>query len=136
MYESRGTNIGKCGEPNLLARYWRGKMMRDWWTKQKGWWDKNAIYMPEEWLRWLGPLPFIDLFDRAPISRLVRYYYDNHYQTWEFRLDGWALEKQNKWGMWYYERDERHNALRNVWRMIRIKWIDPTIDAQTAKGRI
>lgn len=45
MYESRGTNIGKCGEPNLLARYWRGKMMRDWWTKQKGWWDKNAIYI-------------------------------------------------------------------------------------------
>ena len=132
-YESTGKNLGMCSEPNLLSRYRRGKMMRDWWSKEVGWWDKNATYIPEEWLGMLGPLPFIELFGREPITRIVRHYHDNSYKDWEFLLDNWAQKKQDEWGMWYYERDDRDSSMRNIWRMVRNKWISPFIFRLKAK---
>jgi hypothetical protein len=126
IWESRGKPSSVIPEEAaLLARYVQGKSQRDWWTKEIGWWNKNSVYSPEEFLRFLGPLPFIDLFGRGPIPRLVRYYYDNGYALWEFRLDGLMVRMASKWKMSYYERDERESALRNAWRVMRTKWLEP-----------
>ena len=121
-YESRGNALPACCELELLGRYWRGKANLDWWNKETG---KNWPFIAEEFLGMLGPLPFIDLFGRAPITRIVRYFYDNHYRLWEFRLDSLMQCKVEDWEMSYYERDDRHSALHNAWRMIQVKWVDP-----------
>jgi hypothetical protein len=41
-YETHGKTLSSCGEPELLLRYWWGKANRDWWTKEIGWWNRNA----------------------------------------------------------------------------------------------
>ena len=123
-YESRGNILQECCELEMLGRYWRGKANLDWWNKETG---KNWPFIPEEFLGMLGPLPFIDLFGRAPITRIVRYFHDNHYRLWEFRLDSLMQIKVEDWKMPYYERDDRHSALRNAGRMVQVKWIDPAI---------
>jgi len=128
IWESQGKPCNvHPDEWRLLCRYERGKSQRDWWSKEIGWWNKNAAYNPEEFLRCFGPLPFIDLFGRGPITRFVRYYYDNHYSTWEFCLDNLMLSKIGVWKMSYYDRDDRDSALYNTWKMFRIKWVDPRI---------
>ena len=125
-WESQGKGCAvDPSEASLLQRYIHGKSQRDWWTKEIGWWNKNASYIPEEFLGFIGPLPFIELFGCAPITRLVRYYHDNSYRLWEFNLDGLMLRKQTEWRMGYYERDERDTSIRNAWRMVKVKWIDP-----------
>jgi hypothetical protein len=111
----------------LLCRYLLGKSQRDWWSREIGWWNKNGAFIPEEFLGFLGPLPFIELFGRVPITRIVRYYFDNRYRFWEFNLDSLMQAKVESWGMPYYERDDRDSALRNAWRMVRVKWVDPAI---------
>lgn len=129
LWESRGkASTVRSNEWPLLRRYLKGKRQRDWWSKEIGWWNKWApAYMPEEFLGFLGPLPFIELFGRSPITRLVRYFYDNHYSLWEFRLDSLMLLKAGEWKMSYYEREDRDSALRNAWRQIKVKWISPAI---------
>ena len=128
LWESRGEPCCVCPkESQLLNRYLHGKSQRYWWNKELGWWNKHAVYIAEEFLSFLGPLPFIEMFGRAPITRLVRYYYDNGYALWEFRLDGLMLRKVEEWGMSYYERDDRDSALRNAWRVLMVKWFSPAI---------
>ena len=112
-------------ESGLLARYLHGKSQRDWWTREIGWWNKNGSYFPEEFLALLGPLPFIELFGRDPITHIVRYYFDNRYRLWEFHLDSLMKAKESDWKMSYYERNDRDSALKNTWRMVQVKWIDP-----------
>lgn len=128
IWESEGKS--SCIRPEefeMLGRYERGKSQRDWWSKEIGWWNKNASFMPEEFLNFLGPLPFIELFGRPPITRLVRYYHDNTYRLWEFKLDALMKGKERGWNMGYYERDDRDSSLQNAWRMICVKWLDPAI---------
>jgi hypothetical protein len=129
LWESQGkpSHVRPGAEWVLLCRYLRGKSQRDWWTKEIGWWNKNAAYMPEEFLGFLGPLPFIELFGRSPITRIVRYYFDNRYHLWEFRLDVFMQVKGESWKMLYYGREDRDSPLQNAWRMVRVKWIDPAI---------
>jgi hypothetical protein len=128
IWESQGVVASVLPEEvELFARYMHGKNQRDWWTKEVGWWSKNNAYIPEEFLCFLGPLPFIELFGRGPITNIVRYYYDNHYSLWEFRLDRWAQDRANEWRMTYFERDDRDSALQNAIRTVRIRWIDPAI---------
>ena len=114
-------------ERALLEQYVRGKRQRDWWTKEIGWWNKEAVFIPEEFLPLLDPLPFIELLGRAPITRLARYYHDNTYHLWEFKLDTLMKGLERAWGMSYFERDDRDSAVRNAWRMIRVKWFDPAV---------
>lgn len=128
LWESRGIpSTVRSSDSRLLHRYVQGKSQRDWWTKEIGWLNQNACYVPEEFLSMLGPLPFIELFGRGPITRIVRHYFDNHYSLWEFKLDSFMLLKQKQWGMHYYEADERHSAVQNAWRMIWVKWVAPAI---------
>lgn len=128
IWESQGKSCFVCPEEHtLLSRYLLGKSQRDWWSKEIGWWNKNASYVPEEFLGFLGPLPFIELFGRAPITSIVRFYFDNRYRLWEFRLDNFMKTKEKLWNMPYYERDDRDSALQNLWRMVRVKWVDPAI---------
>lgn len=128
QWESTGKPSQVCStEQTLLARYLLGKRQRDWWSKEIGWWNKYASFVPEEFLNHLCPLPFIELFGRGPCPQLVRYYFDNGYAAWEFRLDTFMLSKQFDWQMNYYDRDWRDSALKNAWRMLMVKWISPRI---------
>jgi hypothetical protein len=128
IWESTGKQVFvRPVELRMLFLYLSGKSQRDWWSKEVGWWNKNAAYIPEEFLGLLGPLAFIELFGRSPITRIARYYYDNRYRTWMFKLDSLMQTMSDKWGMLYYERDDRESALQNAWRMMRVKWIDPAI---------
>jgi hypothetical protein len=128
IWESQGKqSFVRPDECELLCRYLLGKSQRDWWSREIGWWNKNGAFIPEEFLGFLGPLPFIELFGRVPITRIVRYYFDNRYRFWEFNLDSLMQAKVESWGMPYYERDDRDSALRNAWRMVRVKWVDPAI---------
>ena len=79
----------KISEPQGVTPLRRGKAMRDFWTKEVGWWNKNARYCPEEFLDALTPDCFYELFQRYPITPLVRYWHDNHYSTWMFRYEMW-----------------------------------------------
>jgi hypothetical protein len=85
-FESFGKTI-PCREPELLAEYRRGKANRDWWTKEKGWWDKHACYVDEEFSCHITPEPFYELFGHWPRSPLVRYWFDNNYTNEEFDQD-------------------------------------------------
>ncbi len=126
IWESQGkSSIVRPEEEALLNQYAQGKSQRDWWTREIGWWNKNASYMPEEFLHFLGPLPFIELFSRCPITRIVRYYYDNNYRVWNFRLDSFMESRVARWRILYYERDDRNTSLENAWRMESVKWIQP-----------
>lgn len=126
VWESTGKSCQVIPEQEeLLNRYVYGKGQRDWWTKEIGWWNKNAFYVAEEFIRFLHPLNFIELFGREPLTNLVRYCHDNQYAAWEFKLDLWAqcfVERNN---MAYFERDDRHSALRNAWRVMVVKYLDP-----------
>jgi len=114
-------------EGALLEQYVRGKRQRDWWTKEIGWWNKEAVFTPEEFLHLLGPLPFLELFGRGPITRLVRYYYDNTYHLWEFKLDTMMKGLEQAWRMSYFERDDRDSTILNAWKMLRVRWFDPAV---------
>ena len=98
---------------------------KDWWSKEVGWLNSNCAYIPEEFIGFLGPFCFIELFGRAPIARLVRYYHDNHYRKWEFNLDGLMLRKQQEWRMGYYERNDRDTPIQNAWRIVSVKFVEP-----------
>lgn len=134
-WESSGTRLYVMDseyEKSLLLRYTKGKSQKDYWTKEIGWWNRKdgagEAYIAEEFLAMLGPIPFIDLFGRGPIPWLVRYYHDNNYALWEFKLDGFMTQKVQEWGMSsYFDRDYRGSSLQNAWRVLRIKWIDPLI---------
>src|SRR5271154_3404987 len=54
-FETFGKRPSTCSDPDLLFRYRKGKANRDWWTKEKGWWDKCSIYIQEDWLDRLLP---------------------------------------------------------------------------------
>ena len=74
----------------------------------------------------LGPIPFIEIFGREPITPLVRYWNDNRYSRIEFYFDmkirGWT----SKGGRFFYlEIDERNPWWKNLWRISRVGWIDP-----------
>lgn len=101
--------------------------MRDWWSKEAGWMNKHSCYIPEEFLGKVDPLPFIDLFGRAPIGRIVRYYHDNHYSNLDFRMDQWIASLLDRYQelLPYYERDEREGWARVLVHLVQIRWIDP-----------
>ena len=137
IWESQGKpSTVRPDELGLLSRYVKGKGQRDWWTKEVGWLDKNAAYLPEEFMRHLTPLAFIDIFGRGPIPRLVRYYFDNNYRIWEFKLDTLMTSKVIEWKMIYFERDDRESSVRNAVRIVRLKWIDPAIYRAKRKFRL
>ena len=86
--ETHGTcSAVGCSHPQLLAQYERGKANRDWWFKEKGWWNKNASYVPEDFLVHLTDECFFELFGRFPIPEIVRRKYDNHYSSIAFTMD-------------------------------------------------
>lgn len=125
-FETHGKIAGPCSDLGLLGRYWWGKANRDWWFKEVGWFKKNAIFIPEEFLGFLTPLCFIELFGRAPIIELVRYYHDNGYSSLAFTMDNRIksfLAGNTK--MAYFERDDREPWHSVVWRMARLRYIEP-----------
>ena len=83
-----------CREPMVLKKYCMGKANRDWWTKDKGWWDKHAAYQAEEFCGHLVPECFAELFGHWPRTHLVRWLHDNNYteemldRDIDFRLKG------------------------------------------------
>ena len=99
-FETYGRTLPVCSQPNLLACYRRGKAMRDWWTKEIGWWRKQAVFIEEEFLSHLLPKCFEELFGNWPRSHLVREIFDNHYSTFtEDQCMRWlGLEREaNGW---------------------------------------
>lgn len=78
-YETHGMASERCREPELLSRYLRGKGNRDWWTKEIGWWRKHALFLAEEFLSFLTPEAFFDLFGHFPRTWFVRDCFDNNY---------------------------------------------------------
>ena len=122
VWESQGKPCTvRESDYDLFVRYAHGKSQRDWWSREIGWLNKHAVYIPEEFLGLLGPLPFIELFGRGPRTRLVRHFFDNRYSAWEFNLDCAMSRLKIRWNMAYYERDDRDSALTDAWRMIRVK---------------
>lgn len=127
-WESRGVALSSCAELPLLRRYWRGKAMRDWWSKEIGWLNHHACFIPEEYLAMLGPLPFIELFGREPISRIVRLHFDNRYSNWSFRMDAWIARLTSPGGsFFYYQRDDRDSGLVVLVHLAKLRWFDPLI---------
>lgn len=127
-FESRGNALPDCCEIELLERYWRGKAMRDWWSKESAWWRRHSAAIAEEWLGFLGPLPFIELFGRAPITPLVRYFHDNRYSNLQFRLDTKISEWTRPEGRFpYFQRDDRDSCWKVLWRLFRIAKLDPWV---------
>jgi hypothetical protein len=96
-----------CTDWDLLAKYDKGKANRDWWSKEKGWWDKNAAYVPEEFLSHLTDECFFELFGRWPIPEKVRFIYDNKYTWLDFRLDFWIKSRMYFGKLVGYDRDYR-----------------------------
>ena len=87
-WESRGVVELGCSDPELLSRYKRGKAMRDWWFKEKGELSRlGSWFMPEEFLGFLMPECFCELFGRWPITCIVRSLYDEHYSDDEYKSD-------------------------------------------------
>lgn len=90
-WETYGENIEGSTDPNQLALYKRGKAMRDWWFQEKGEWQRlcngRSMFLPEEMAEFFLPDCFFDLFDRYPITALVRHFYDNRYSTDDFDSD-------------------------------------------------
>ena len=79
----------KISQPPYDGLLERGKAMRDFWTKEVGWWNKSAVYCAEEFLDALMPDCFCELFGRYPITPLVRYWHDNRYSIRMFRYEMW-----------------------------------------------
>ena len=69
-----------CKDPILYIKYRTGKLNRDWWFKHLG--DlkrEKSILLDEDYLVFLNPDCFCDLFGRWPRTHLVRWIYDNNY---------------------------------------------------------
>lgn len=87
-FETYGERVPiDISKSTLGWQYIQGKANRDFWFKEKGWWDKHSVYIPEEFLTHLMPLCFIEMFSRAPRVHLVRYVFDNFYTDEEFERD-------------------------------------------------
>ena len=89
-WESRGERIEGSTDPVKLALYKRGKLMRDWWTKELGEWARlgsRSMFFPEELTEFFMPDCFLELFDRYPITFWVRHFYDNRYSLVDFEKD-------------------------------------------------
>lgn len=125
-FETHGNNLGGCKEYPLLVQYWAGKIGRDYWHKEIGWWDKNGVYQPEEFLRFMNPLCFIELFGRAPIDEFVRYYYDNQYSLLDFRMD-MKLKTYIRKYMIYFDRDPRMSWIKVLYHIFRLRYVEPTV---------
>jgi|SRR6185312_9528455 len=127
QYETHGNAVPVLpGEACLAKRYARGKANRDFWTKEIGWWDKYAVYIPEEFIGMLGPLPFIDLFGRLPITEFVRLYYDNNYSNLAFKID-MKIKSLTGAGtrLWFFERDDRMSWQKVLWKITQMRFISP-----------
>lgn len=84
--ETYGENIN-CPNPyyHTLSR---GKANRDWWTKEKGWWDKNASYVAEQFLTHLTIPTFQELFEPWwPRVHMIRWLFDNGYSASDWERD-------------------------------------------------
>lgn len=127
-YESRGQALPACCEQGLLARYWRGKANRDWWTKESRRLEKSYSFQPEEFLGMLGPLPFIEIYGREPIAACVRHWYDNRYFAidlyFDMKIRGWTAEGGR---FWYLQRDDRQHWVWFLLLLAKVGWIDPTL---------
>lgn len=86
-YETHGKELAGSSDPRLLEQYNTGKAMRDWWTKEIGWWKKNCVFVPEEFTKFLRPECFVELFRKYPATHLVRYFYDNDYDEDHLSID-------------------------------------------------
>ena len=90
-WETYGESIEGSADPPKLAIYKRGKAMRDWWFQEKGEWlrlcNGRTMFVPEEMAEFFMPDCFFELFDRYPITALVRYFYDNQYSVSDFDSD-------------------------------------------------
>src|SRR5580658_269179 len=123
-FETYGEVGPRCRNVDLLNQYWHGKTNRDWWTKEIGWWNKHSIFVPEEFLRMLTPLCFIELFGREPITELIRFYFDNRYSLIAFNMDNRIKAYlYNNERMAHFQRDDREPWLRVIYRLILIRYI-------------
>ena len=108
----------------LFMLYARGKAMRDWWSKEKGWWDKEAVYLPEDFLCHLMPDCFYELFGRYPITEIVRLKYDNRYSDLAWRMDNWIKSLIYDGKLVGHERNYRHPWWQIMLRVIIKRRID------------
>jgi hypothetical protein len=124
-----------CSDPELLSTYERGKAMRDYWTKEIGWWKKWAAFLPEDFLVHLTDECFYEIFGRYPILEIVRFRYDNHYTYTAFRADMWirALEHDGRFSLRGFERDDRlpwwKTAILAIWNLDDIVRVKRRMDA-------
>jgi hypothetical protein len=88
-WETHGKKTSGCSDPQKLALYKRGKAMRDWWFEEKGELKRllRGLYAPEEFAGFLMPDCFFELFERYPITALVRQIHDSHYSQENFESD-------------------------------------------------
>jgi hypothetical protein len=90
-WETYGETIKGSADPYKLAVYKRGKAMRDWWFQEKGEFTRLCngctMFLPEEMAEFLMPDCFYELFNRYPITALVRHFYDNGYTVINFDRD-------------------------------------------------
>lgn len=85
-FESTNTVLN-CREPRLYALLARGKSNRDYWTKEISWWNRNAVFNREEFVAFLTPEAYLELFGLEPATMRVRYWFDNNYTDGEFERD-------------------------------------------------
>lgn len=121
MYETHGKVLESCNDLPTLDAYWRGKTNRDYWFKEVGWLNKHSVCIPEEFLHFMHPLCFIELFGRAPITELVRFRYDNSYRLLDFRVDMW-LKSHWPFGLVAFEREDRDAWWKVCWQVVRRHW--------------
>jgi hypothetical protein len=123
--ETHGTcSATGCSDPVLLSRYERGKANRDWWSREKGWWDRNAASIPEDFLCHLTDECFYELFGRWPIPEIVRFNYDNRYSYLDFKMDMWIKRRIFNRKLNGYERDYRKSWLVVVFTVVLKRKID------------
>jgi hypothetical protein len=94
-FETYGENA-TCPDPKF-GLYKRGKANRDFWTKEKGWWDKEALYVAEMFLVHLTIECFQELFEPWwPRVHIVREFFDNNYTQAEYLKD---VDRYYKYGL-------------------------------------
>jgi len=84
--EPRNRDTHRKVQSDLAWKYIKGKANKDWWFREVGWWEKNAVFIAEEFLAHVTPLCFIQLFGKAPQTHFVRHVFDNGYTESDYEV--------------------------------------------------